>query len=265
MGYETSPPAHLNRWLDLFPPGSPEIPLAELIFQATEVCAKLKEQAVASAIDNPPSFSDTKDYLRRARDLDSQLEDWSRNLPPRWAISSHEIARTDRPAWVATLLNMPGAPTIMHRYATPSTALFLNLYRVARVHLKLAIVDSLARISPFQGTDALVSDALVSPFQDTGALVSDALMMVGEICASVPTLLRITPSGDGDPQSADEVYGRHGFILLFPLLRSLKCCFRNDARELDLLERGNWVKGMLVFLWQDFGISKAEAYLEAYF
>lgn len=255
MGFETQPPAHLNRSLDLFPPSSPEISLAELLFQSASVCAKLKQQQTSTGPATDPSVtpSTQEENLHLARELDAQLETWSQTLPQRWKISTHEIVLdTDhpRPAWVSTLLNAPGAPTVTHRYANPAIAVFWNLYRVARMQLRCAILSS----SP-----------IISPLEDTSALVTNILTVVDEIFASVPAIMGIKADGEGDPVTAEEVCGMRGYWLMFPLLICLRVVWREDVRigsadDLDLGRR-SWIKGALMFLSGTLGVRKAEAYL----
>ena len=133
MSSYTNPRVDMYQSLDLIPPGSPKTQLMKLIFRVMDVCPKLKNYKGPLSMNNELGHPEIIDYLRQATDLDTELEKWTYDLAPTWTFSTHPIVKTGRVAWVSRILNLPGAPTMMHRYSSHLAGVNWSLYRVTRL------------------------------------------------------------------------------------------------------------------------------------
>ncbi|KAL1966023.1 hypothetical protein VTN77DRAFT_4963 [Rasamsonia byssochlamydoides] len=224
------PPAETKRWLEMLAPVNPRVPSMQLSLQVATICSQLK-QAQKTGID--------ADLLYQALDLDSQLDTWYHASPPRWPFQGQPLSLLHRPEWSSSLLRITGAPKVMYVYADSIAALDANLFRASRLHLNLTIFDTLSSL----GHDATI-------------FVAQILQLIDEICSTIPTMMQMTASGEGDPQYKHDIYGQRGHQVMWPLVVMKQCFGRPEIRMQDVEQRAEWVEAVYDFVANELGYAK---------
>jgi hypothetical protein len=170
--------------------------------------------------------------------LDSGLTNWELTLPSMFNYGSFSLDEKQlQPPWMLELLNHPGCPPIMHDYDSLQNIYTWNLYRMVRILLNQAILNSV-RIFPLY-TLPMAMDL------QTSLLVIKKL--VDDICSSV--LSSFTVSIPGKPLAVlkQDICGFRvqGLVGALELARA---CLRANLGYLESHLRAEWVESIITFI-----------------
>ena len=178
--------------------------------QGADLLASWREFTAANIIVNS---NQALLILRRMRLLDSALADWASNLPSFFSFGILLNPEAGQHRWVKALLQHPGAPLVMHQYASLQTAYGWNLYRMLRILLNRSILSS-RKMFPIYGDEN--SPDFAHPLFVIRELVNG-------IRSSVLSHFIVSISGKSVAASEQEICGMRGYFLLSPLMVASAC------------------------------------------
>jgi hypothetical protein len=200
------------------------------MLEVATICHELKIYRQDGTTDVYISTVAADVWKTRMVDLDAKLHSWYQALPSDWTFLIKPIILNGRPDWESTLLRLSGAPNVIYEYADALIALDVNLYRATRLHLNLTMLEYLRTTE--------------SSSNDTGLIVSRIIEIVDDICATMLLTLQITASGVGDPQIPNEIHGRRGHHLLFPLIICGRCYQQAEVIHRDNTGKRHWIEAV---------------------
>ncbi|KAJ5290864.1 hypothetical protein N7478_000115 [Penicillium angulare] len=248
------PPAHLASWVQQIPFDSPmKKKLTELMSTTAVICVRLNERANGKVAPGPDSIDSGLLDLDEALRMESQLHEWSANLPRGWRpVDRKPLSHTNRPDWSKKLLTVPGAPDHFRTYDNPSAASDWNMCRAIRIHLWIQILKFLFQCD--------VSRIDVSEIKVRG--LSLLVTLIDEIAETIPYSINLTQDGSLDPKSPQHVPGLYAYCILWSTYTSFVAYQSTLMKEPGYKHRVMWFGAMLRFLRDTTGIAKVEVMIE---
>ena len=249
------PPETLTMWVEQIPFESPQKKqLISLIIKSAGVCARLKARC-----DSEPSVSSMSPIsdeaiVQEASAIDQELQSWASDLPDDWSpVRRDHINHIHRPKWSKGLLSIPGGPTHMRIYSSLLAASDWNIYRSVRVYIWLYILKIVAADSSgiLGNTSALKSRG-----------ISILLEISVDIAETIPYSIGLSIDGSSDPAFPKDVPGLCAYKVFWSAYQGVLCHRASMMKDYVYLQRAVWFGGMLRFLKDTIGISKAEIFLE---
>jgi hypothetical protein len=170
--------------------------------------------------------------------LDADLSNWELTAPSflNYGIFNFEEQRL-QPRWMLDLLDQPGCPPIMHYYDCLQNLYGWNLYRMVRILLNRAILNSVSTF-PFYnlpiGLDLQTSLLVIKKMAD-------------DICSSVLSALTVSIPGKPPAVSKQDICG---FRVqgLAGALELVRVCLGANLENPESQLRADWVDSVISFI-----------------
>jgi hypothetical protein len=244
------PKLSLGQWAAYMPLTLPARQLINLMYQATQLFADMKE-LIATV---QPTDSHAKDTIWQlvtdTRSLDQRLMAWESEIPLQGQYVVEELLSNPRMPHLS-VIDSTGAPKTKYIYRTTFSAFLRTFYFSTRILLNESLL---------QGVSWLAEDPLwlkdEEPFCFPGECESLIARMTENISRSIPSLLRCSNSARYSEQDEWDACGLYGMFMLWPLRVALCALDNNKVEDIVGHSLRGWMSLVQKYVYLTLGMGR---------
>lgn len=229
-----------------------------LMYEATELCARWKEELIdSSSVVDPVREILLTSLIQEGRAMNQAFDDWHLILPETWSYTILTTSEVDWPEYLDTLASAPDSPPLVYKFNALQFQFRHCMHWTWKMILNQAMLHSEYLLwTSRQQTGTLDATMLPSTSAAIVELQEQILLCIDHIrSAALHVLAGHNPA---DP-AGGAVSSFSTFSIIFPLSVACYCMQQAPLPEMEVAPRMSWVKRTLGWIGEEMGFSKAFA------